>query len=177
MHMAESDASAGAHMAVHAAMASGLKPVPFELGPLEPLASVRLFLQRAPRPLSTSELYCKPVGPADGIVQPPQRPVDFIRLAESPLFEALGGNPAQLVNAAARLGFSLPSVEVDPDPALFRTSPIPEPALPRSFSADACAGPCRNQFSSEFIESFSSGGAPVSTRRRVRLLRPDGKSR
>merc|ERR1711971_263147 len=67
MHMAESDASAGAHMAVHAAMASGLKPVPFELGPLEPLARVRLFLQRAPRPLSTSELYCKPVGPADGI--------------------------------------------------------------------------------------------------------------
>merc|ERR1711865_571919 len=66
--MAESDASAGAHVlgpAAHAAMASGLKPVSFELGPLEPLAQVRLFLRRAPRPLSVAELHCKPRGLAD----------------------------------------------------------------------------------------------------------------
>merc|ERR1719198_2118723 len=164
--MAESDASAGVHMAAHAAMASGLKPVPFELGPLEPLARVRLFPQRVPRPLNISELHCKPCGPSDGIVQPPQRPVDFLRLAEAPLFESLGGNPAQLVNAAARLGLLPANLQANL-----------EPPLPRSFSADASAGPCRNQPGSEFIDSFLGGGPALSTRRRVRLLRPDGRSR
>jgi len=106
-------------------------------------------------------LHCLPAGPADAIVQPPRRPVDFLRLAETPLFAGLGGNPAQLVNAAARLGLAPPANN----------------ALPRSFSADASAGPCRPPTSPEVVETVSSGGLLLSTRRRVRLLRPDGRSR
>merc|ERR1712196_464854 len=91
-------------------MASGLKPMSFELGPLEPLAQVRLFLQRAPRPLRHAELDSSSQAPPDSVLQPPRRPVEFLRLSETPLFEKLGGNPSQLVDAAARLGLVPPAV-------------------------------------------------------------------
>lgn len=89
--LSESDASAGGNafacigQAAHAAIAAGLKPVTFELGPLEPFAQVRLFLRRAPRPLRAAELHCKPASPNDDIFQPPQRPSEYLSLADTSL--------------------------------------------------------------------------------------------
>jgi len=170
VQMAESDASAGVNasglsLAAHAAMASGLKPITFEVGPLEPLARVRLFLQRAPRPLSMAELECKPPHGPGAVLQPPQKPIEFLRLSESPLFTQLGGNPSELVSAAARLGLAAP---VDGN--------ISHP-VPRAFSADASAGPCRQDVHQLPVEMSCNGGLPPATRRKVRLLRPDGRAR
>merc|ERR1712216_689341 len=118
----------------------------------------------APRPLNKAELQRQPSGPGDDIVQPPQRPVDFLRLAEAPLFEFLGGSPARLVNAAAMLEIAPPTKRNNVD------------VLPRTVSADASAGPSRPG-AMEDDETLRARAQVHSTRRRVRLLRPDGRAR
>lgn len=172
VQLAESDACAGTqplsglNPAAHAAVASGLKPASFEIRPLEPLAQVRLFLRRAPRPLDMSELHCQAPGPAKCVLPPPQKPVDFLRLAETPLFEVFGGNPAKIVRAAAKLGLSPPALCGD----------VGKDLEPRAISADASAGPCRTSRSIP-AEPAASDQMHLANRRRVRLLRPDGRSR
>jgi len=155
--MAESDASAGSQvlggisLAAKHAVEAGLKPVSFEVGPLDSLSQVRLLLRRAPRPLNTAELECRRVESHDPIVPPPARPVDFIRLAEKPIFAQCRGNPAQIVKFAATLSL-LPIVKNVKVEA-------------RAYSADASAGLSRQS------------SHAIAARRPVRLVRPDGRCR
>eukprot|EP00928_Gymnodinium_smaydae_P061766 TRINITY_DN45779_c0_g1_i1.p1 TRINITY_DN45779_c0_g1~~TRINITY_DN45779_c0_g1_i1.p1 ORF type:complete len:541 (+),score=57.49 TRINITY_DN45779_c0_g1_i1:32-1624(+) len=145
-----------------AAMDNGLKPVSFKLGPIEPIAQAKLFLRRASRPLRVSELgtlHCEQsvVLPADGIVPPPQRPVDFLRLASSPMFVALDGNPGRIVRTAARLGL------------------VPPESQAWQQSGETSMLQCRASDVSASNEPISANGA--TARRKVRLMRPDGRTR
>lgn len=172
----ESDISAGvdlvrtAELASRTAVAAGLKPVIFKLGPLEPMAQIKLFLHRAARPLYMCELQGQlpPAAQMERgelpVLQPPRRPVEYLQLAAMPLFADLHGNPKRIVDAAVQLAFvtgepSSPSQST-------RANPLAEDgnAVVRTLSADSSAGP---------REKLSIAG----TRRRVRLVRPDGKTK
>merc|ERR1711879_477912 len=93
------------------------------------------------------------------ILHPPKRPFDYLAVAEKQLFQALAGNPAQLVNAAARIGLV---------PSKF-------PA-PRALSADASAGPCRI-FGVDPSREVPLHIGETACRRKVRLVRPDGRTK
>jgi len=97
-----------------AATASGLKPVRFLLGPLEPLAQARLFLRRASRPLYTSDL-----GGAQNSEEPiAPRPShgELAALAEMPRLRILGGNPRKIIQAAQALPHALEPTQVSSAP-------------------------------------------------------------
>jgi len=136
------------------AVDAGLKPAVFCIGPLDPVTQVQLFLCRAPRPLRAWELGkgqgAVALSGGNGVVKPPQKPADFMRLAETPLFRGLGGSPRRIVDAAVQLGTAFQA---------------------RSLSGDESAGPCNS------VQQPPSSrlGPQRSGRRRVRLVRPDGK--
>jgi len=136
------------------AMKAGLKPVFFELGQLDPVLRVQLFLRRAPRPVYQHEVHCGEALPIANrsVVVPPQRPSELIRLADARLFSELGGNPRRIVEAAMRLNS-------------------------RSFSGRS---PKCFSTSSRLSEASQLGGATESvgiTWCKVRLIRPDGTTR
>lgn len=159
------DAGAGsAPVPSSEAIAAGLKPVRFRLGPLEPLAQARLFLLRASRPLYSSDLgdlgafsACA-ADEAPLAARPP--PAELIALSETPRLRALGGNPRRIVAAAQGLG-PLRCLGGTPD------GPPSLPASPRA-GAGASTGPG--------LPSAATTPA-LSALRRVRLVRPDGRVR
>lgn len=149
---AESDMGAGSCVG---ALAAGLKPVVFPLGPLEPIAQARLFLRRAPRPLYACELSGGPAqlgGPAakgEILLAPPRRPAELLAIAEASWLCTLGGNPARIVAAAQMLG--------------------PAKAAGRSDAADASA---QAHCDAAGELSPTSAAEQVVSMRRVRLVRP-----
>lgn len=134
-----------------AAAAVGLKPVQFPLGPLEPLAQVRLFMRRAPRMLYTCDFGLQT--PTADAVQPQSSPAELLVLADSPLLLALAGNPRRIVSVAQGLS------------ALSR---------PHDRAEDPSPGNAKLQSSAS-----DSGDAPagLGSVRQVRLVRPDGRLR
>lgn len=130
------------------AIAAGLKPIRFPLGPLDPLAQAQLLLRRTGRPLFTFELLDEvgrpaPVPPQQEVsLLCPRAPADFLALAGQPKLRALGGNPARIVAMAQQLSES------------------PPPFFTAAISSSAVAS-----------ISCSVG------QRRVRLLRPDGRTK
>jgi hypothetical protein len=90
------------------AMVVGVKPVRYLLGPPDPISQARLFLGRAPRELYKCEVLHDAPSTYDSCgvlssVWRPQRPVDYLVLADSKLVRSHHGNPRQILVAAQAL--------------------------------------------------------------------------
>lgn len=84
---------------------AGVKPVCFNLAPLDALHQAHLFLRRAGRALRNSDLEFDEVdpcrtSPSGELMWRPKRPLDYLRLASSRLVKPHAGNLHQLIRNA-----------------------------------------------------------------------------
>lgn len=104
-----------------AATAAGLKPVRFPLGPLDPFTQARLFLQRASRPLYTSDL--EGGERSEELITPKPSHTELLALAETPRLRMLDGNPRSIIQAAQALPHVLEPRETGSAPSSMPGTP------------------------------------------------------
>lgn len=87
------------------ALGLGLKPVFFELGPLQPEWQAKLYLRRAARPFYTHEIlgHAQPLKPTIASPAMALHPSQLLALAARPELQALAGSPGKIVAAASTL--------------------------------------------------------------------------
>lgn len=96
------DAS-GCQKGCELAMESGLQPMPFALGPLEPVSQVQLFYKQPNAGRLLARELSGGGAHAEAVVAQPKRPARYMELAETPFFRGLAGNPQRILEAALRL--------------------------------------------------------------------------